>query len=134
MLADAIQFLKLAFAKRVRWLGDSHSGVFWQKRYHDRRGQRSRMEIPTQRCFVASPGLRPGLCRLRMTVALVASRVVGRDIPLVAFFAVLCKIQSLDLLFFFDPQPNGYIHDLESHKGADNRERPRHSYSYQLVG
>jgi hypothetical protein len=28
--------LKLSFAKRVPWLGDSHSGVFWQKRYYDR--------------------------------------------------------------------------------------------------
>jgi putative transposase len=36
MLADAIHLLKLSFAKRVPWLGDSHSGVFWQKRYHDR--------------------------------------------------------------------------------------------------
>ena len=36
MLADAIHSLKLSFAKRVRWLGDSHSGVFWQKRYYDR--------------------------------------------------------------------------------------------------
>ena len=36
VLADAIHLLKLSFAKRVPWLGDSHSGVFWQKRYYDR--------------------------------------------------------------------------------------------------
>jgi putative transposase len=36
MLADAIHLLKSSFAKRVPWLGDSHSGVFWQKRYYDR--------------------------------------------------------------------------------------------------
>jgi hypothetical protein len=36
MLADAIHWLKLSFAKRVPWLGDSPSGVFWQKRYYDR--------------------------------------------------------------------------------------------------
>src|SRR5208282_1056136 len=86
------------------------------------------------RSFVESPGLRPGLCRLRMTVALISNCIVGRDIPLVAFFAVLGKVQSLDLLFFVDPQANGYVHDLERHKGADNGERPGHSYSYELVG
>ena len=36
MLADAIHLLKLSFAKRVPGLGDSRSGVFWQKRYYDR--------------------------------------------------------------------------------------------------
>jgi len=36
VLADAIHLLKLSFAKRMPWLGDSHSGVFWQKRYYDR--------------------------------------------------------------------------------------------------
>ncbi len=46
MLADAIHFLKLSFAKRVRWLrDDSHAGVFRQKRYYDR-NVRDEREFP----------------------------------------------------------------------------------------
>ena len=47
---------------------------------------------------------------------------------------MLRKIESLDLVSFLDPQPDGYIYDLESHKSADNRERPGHSNPYELVG
>jgi hypothetical protein len=65
MLADAIHWLKLSFAKRVPWLGDSHSGVFWQKRYHDRNVRDERQftkklrylhRNPVKRGLVKQPG------------------------------------------------------------------------------
>ena len=44
---------------------------------------------------------------------LVTSSIIGWHVPLVAFFAVLRKIQSLNLMFLPDPQSDGHIHDLE---------------------
>jgi putative transposase len=36
-LAEAIHYLKLSFAKRLRsWRSPEQSGIFWQKRYYDR--------------------------------------------------------------------------------------------------
>ncbi len=40
--------------------------------------------------------------RLASSIISVASRIVGRKVPDVAFFAMLRKIQSLDLVFLFD--------------------------------
>ena len=42
-LADAIHFLKLSFAKRLRTLRrNPESGSFWQKRYYDRNVRNAR--------------------------------------------------------------------------------------------
>ena len=63
-LADAIHFLKLSFAKRLRSRRPERPGSFWQKRYYDRNVRDYREFViklrylhrnPVKRGLVASP-------------------------------------------------------------------------------
>ena len=53
-LADAIHYLKLSFAKRLRSRYPEHPGTFWQKRYYDR-NVRDYREFTVKLRYIQSP-------------------------------------------------------------------------------
>jgi len=55
LVADAMHYLKLSFAKRLR------AGVFWQKRYYDRNVRDEREFVEKLRYIHRNP-VRQGLC------------------------------------------------------------------------
>ena len=57
LLADAMHYLKLSFAKRLR------AGVFWQKRYYDRNVRDEREFVEKLRYIHRNP-VKTGLCEL----------------------------------------------------------------------
>ncbi len=57
LLADALHYLKLSFAKRLG------SGVFWQKRYYDRNVRDEREFVEKLRYIHRNP-VKAGLCKL----------------------------------------------------------------------
>jgi len=62
-LADAIHYLKLSFAKRVRrFRGPGQSGRFWEKRYHDRNVRDGREFVVKLRYLHRNP-VKRGLVR-----------------------------------------------------------------------
>jgi len=62
LLADAIHYLKLSFAKRVRGQRENLSGgIFWQKRYYDR-NVRNEHEFKKKLRYVHRNPVTRGLC------------------------------------------------------------------------
>jgi putative transposase len=61
-LAEAIHYLKLSFAKRMRSRrSPDNAGTFWQKRYHDRNVRDHREFVVKLRYLAGWPGLRHAL-------------------------------------------------------------------------
>ena len=60
MLADAMHFLKLSFAKRVHRASGS-KGAFWQRRYYDR-NLRSEREFQRELRYLYRNPVKRGLC------------------------------------------------------------------------